>query len=104
MATFKNDDVARIRAALAPFENPTREFAVEIRNYGHRIEMSVCQFADGEQYRNGCLFDMDDPGNPETYAELGHDRTIEAFIGLCMILLVGYTNRVKARHALVTEE
>lgn len=96
MATFHNDDVARIRATLAPYANDDREFVVEICDYGHRLEAAVGQIVLGEQYRNGCALDMNDPGTAATYAELGHDATVEAFASLSLIALVGYSNRVKA--------
>lgn len=110
MATFKNDDVARIRAALAPFENAGREFPVEIRDYGHRLEVCASQivvsdaFPEGsEQFRIGCALDMADEGTAAMYAELGHDKTIESFIGMCVIALVGWTHRVKAKAAKIEE-
>lgn len=110
MATFRNSDAATINAALAPYANDHREFHVEITDYGHRLEVSTSQiivsdaFPEGsEQFRNGCLLDMADEGTAALYAELGHDKTIESFIGLCVIALVGWTHRVKAKAAKIEE-
>lgn len=94
MATFSNNDVAKIEAALAPFGSAVREFHVELGNYGHRLEVSVSQIVRGEQYRNGCLFDIGEPAAARTYREMGHDPFVSAFAGLCVVALVGYAHRV----------
>ena len=94
MATFSNNDVAKIEATLAPFGSAGREFHVELGNYGRRLEVSVSLIVNGEQYRNGCLFDTDEPAAASTYREMGHDQFVSAFAGLCAVALVGYAHSV----------
>ena len=94
MTTFSNSDVAKIEAALAPFGSAVREFHVELGNYGRRLEVSVSLIVNGEQYRNGCVFDTDEPAAASTYREIGHGQFVSAFAGLCAVALVGYVHSV----------